>query len=194
MSTAWSSFAGQGARPAVPGLGPSRAIRFGPMRLRCRLWRFRPNLTRSADRRAEAAASQLFRQSDRRPRRCAKGRSGPCRALISAPRLSRPQPPRSPPCRCRKGRSPRREFRPGHCSNVAISGAEDDLAGARRDWQRIGQLAPGSQADMAARANIEHLESNGGTVLPHPAATVEAGSRASPVAEILIHLLLSITR
>jgi tetratricopeptide (TPR) repeat protein len=39
-----------------------------------------------------------------------------------------------------------------------------DIAGARQDWQRIGQLAPGGQADMAAKANIEHLESSGGTV------------------------------
>src|SRR6185437_4586649 len=27
-----------------------------------------------------------------------------------------------------------------------------DVAGARQDWQRIGKLAPGSQADMAAKA------------------------------------------
>src|SRR6266849_5857550 len=33
-----------------------------------------------------------------------------------------------------------------------------DSRGAREDWERIGQLAPGSQADMAARANIERLE------------------------------------
>jgi hypothetical protein len=33
-----------------------------------------------------------------------------------------------------------------------------DLLGARSDWERIGQLTPGSQADMAARANIERLD------------------------------------
>jgi hypothetical protein len=33
-----------------------------------------------------------------------------------------------------------------------------DLEGARQDWERIGRLAPGSRADMAARANLEHLE------------------------------------
>jgi tetratricopeptide (TPR) repeat protein len=32
-----------------------------------------------------------------------------------------------------------------------------DTAGARRDWQRVGEVAPGTQADMAARANLEHL-------------------------------------
>ena len=37
-----------------------------------------------------------------------------------------------------------------------------DSEGARQDWERVGQLAPGSQADMAAKANIEHLQSNGG--------------------------------
>jgi tetratricopeptide (TPR) repeat protein len=37
-----------------------------------------------------------------------------------------------------------------------------DVAGAWQDWQRIGQLAPGSQADMAAKANIEHLDAGGG--------------------------------
>ena len=36
-----------------------------------------------------------------------------------------------------------------------------DNEGARRDWERVGQLAHGSQADMAAKANIEHLQSNG---------------------------------
>jgi hypothetical protein len=35
-----------------------------------------------------------------------------------------------------------------------------DDAGAREDWQRLGQLAPGSEADMAARANLERLEAN----------------------------------
>jgi tetratricopeptide (TPR) repeat protein len=33
-----------------------------------------------------------------------------------------------------------------------------DLTGARQDWRRIGDLAPSSQADMAAKANLEHLD------------------------------------
>jgi len=33
-----------------------------------------------------------------------------------------------------------------------------DREGARADWERIGQLAPGTQADMAAKANIERLD------------------------------------
>src|SRR5439155_4999561 len=33
-----------------------------------------------------------------------------------------------------------------------------DLEGARQDWDRIGRLAPGSKADLVARANLEHLE------------------------------------
>ncbi len=32
-----------------------------------------------------------------------------------------------------------------------------DLDGAHRDWVEVGKVAPGSQADMAARANLEHL-------------------------------------
>jgi hypothetical protein len=36
-----------------------------------------------------------------------------------------------------------------------------DNEGARQDWERVGQLAPGSQADMAAKANIEHVQSSG---------------------------------
>ena len=32
-----------------------------------------------------------------------------------------------------------------------------DMAGARRDWQRVDQLAPGTQADTAARANLQNL-------------------------------------
>ena len=32
-----------------------------------------------------------------------------------------------------------------------------DTKGAREDWGRIGKLAPGSQADLAARSNLEHL-------------------------------------
>ena len=44
-----------------------------------------------------------------------------------------------------------------------IRGLKGDLTGARQDWERVGQLAPGSQADMAARANLEHLEYKGDT-------------------------------
>jgi tetratricopeptide (TPR) repeat protein len=36
-----------------------------------------------------------------------------------------------------------------------------DNEGARQDWERVSRLAPGSQADMAAKANIEHLQSSG---------------------------------
>jgi tetratricopeptide (TPR) repeat protein len=32
-----------------------------------------------------------------------------------------------------------------------------DADGARSDWQRVGQVAPGTQADMAAQANLENL-------------------------------------
>jgi hypothetical protein len=39
-----------------------------------------------------------------------------------------------------------------------IQRLKGDLVGARTDWERIGQLAPGSQADMAAKANIERLD------------------------------------
>jgi len=35
-----------------------------------------------------------------------------------------------------------------------------DDAAAHQDWERVGQLAPGSQADMAAKANIERFEAN----------------------------------
>ena len=33
-----------------------------------------------------------------------------------------------------------------------------DVEGARRDWRRVGEIAPGTPADIAARANLEHLE------------------------------------
>jgi tetratricopeptide (TPR) repeat protein len=45
---------------------------------------------------------------------------------------------------------------------------EGDSAGARSDWQEIGQIAPGSPEDMAARANLEHLAAGDGKV---PSAT-----------------------
>jgi tetratricopeptide (TPR) repeat protein len=32
-----------------------------------------------------------------------------------------------------------------------------DIPGARRDWQKVGRIAPGTQADMAALANLENL-------------------------------------
>jgi tetratricopeptide (TPR) repeat protein len=32
-----------------------------------------------------------------------------------------------------------------------------DIPGARRDWQRVGRIAPGTQANMAALANLENL-------------------------------------
>jgi regulator of sirC expression with transglutaminase-like and TPR domain len=41
-----------------------------------------------------------------------------------------------------------------------IRSLKGDNEGARQDWERVGQLAPGSQADMAAKANIEHVQSN----------------------------------
>ena len=50
---------------------------------------------------------------------------------------------------------------PGLLERGNIRWLNGDLEGARADWERIGQIAPGSQADMAARANIEHLETGG---------------------------------
>ena len=36
-----------------------------------------------------------------------------------------------------------------------------NLDGARQDWERVGEIAPGTKADMAARANLEHLGGEG---------------------------------
>jgi hypothetical protein len=38
-----------------------------------------------------------------------------------------------------------------------IRGLMGELDDARRDWQRVGQIAPGTGADMAARVNLENL-------------------------------------
>jgi len=43
---------------------------------------------------------------------------------------------------------------------------EGDPAGARGDWKKIGDIAPGSPEDMAARANLEHLASGDGAIPP----------------------------
>jgi hypothetical protein len=43
---------------------------------------------------------------------------------------------------------------------------EGDRDGARRDWEEVGRLAPGSPEDMAARANLEHLVEAPGAVPP----------------------------
>src|SRR5262249_6963308 len=47
---------------------------------------------------------------------------------------------------------------PGLFKRGNIRRLRGGLEGARADWKRIGQLAPGTQAAMAARVNIEHLE------------------------------------
>ena len=46
---------------------------------------------------------------------------------------------------------------PGLLERGNLRRLEGDLEGARADWERIGQIAPGTQADLAAKANIEHL-------------------------------------
>jgi hypothetical protein len=33
-----------------------------------------------------------------------------------------------------------------------------DIGGARQDWVKVSELAPGSAADAAAKTNIERLE------------------------------------
>jgi tetratricopeptide (TPR) repeat protein len=43
-----------------------------------------------------------------------------------------------------------------------------DPDGARRDWRRVGWIAPGTEADRAARANLEHFAETAKTA---PAAT-----------------------
>jgi tetratricopeptide (TPR) repeat protein len=46
---------------------------------------------------------------------------------------------------------------PGLLERGNIRRLKGDIEGARQDWARIGRLAAGSKADMAARANLEHL-------------------------------------
>jgi tetratricopeptide (TPR) repeat protein len=48
-----------------------------------------------------------------------------------------------------------------------------DADGARRDWQRVGEVAAGTQADMAARANLENLAA----AKAKPPAPAAAGGR-----------------
>ena len=50
-----------------------------------------------------------------------------------------------------------------------ISRLEGDAAGARRLWQEVGRVAPGTPEDMAARANLEHLGEGGATPAANPA-------------------------
>jgi tetratricopeptide (TPR) repeat protein len=51
-----------------------------------------------------------------------------------------------------------------------IRGLMGDTAGARRDWQRVGEVAPGTQADMAAQANLENLARDNKAAPASPAA------------------------
>ena len=51
---------------------------------------------------------------------------------------------------------------PGLLERGNIRRLKGDLEGARQDWEHIGRLAPGSKADLAARANLEHLETGQG--------------------------------
>ncbi|HEX6441680.1 MAG TPA: tetratricopeptide repeat protein [Stellaceae bacterium] len=39
-----------------------------------------------------------------------------------------------------------------------IRGLKGDLDGARQDWRRVAALAPGSPAESAAKANLDHLD------------------------------------
>ena len=62
-----------------------------------------------------------------------------------------------------------------------------DLVGARADWEHIGQLAPGSQADMAAKANIERLDLKVPAEPTKPSRAVEQEARRFPPAPLGTH-------
>ena len=115
--------------------------------------------SRSVDRpRRSGGLGRLLRPGHRRSRPGAEDRPRPGRcADLSRLGLSRARPPRPGARRYRQGAGAAPHSAAALLERGNIRRLEGDPAGARRDWEEIGQVAPGSPEDMAARANLEHL-------------------------------------